>query len=234
MGVAYSGSYRGKLMWVHHTHDSSLWPPQGVIYANAVARAQGDVSTAERFRLRWTENAEHVPPSILKSPAGRAVNTWLVDYLPVIEQSLKDLVAWVEEGIEPAPTAFEYHDGLVTLPSAATERGGIQPVVTVTANGAERAEIRVGEVVALEVHGEVPPGAGTVIAVEWDFDGSGSFPFKHEVDGRASEVTLGTTHVYDRPGTYFVTAKVESHRDGDVSATSRRIPNAAQARLVVS
>ncbi|MCU1344536.1 MAG: hypothetical protein JWL70_802, partial [Acidimicrobiia bacterium] len=42
MGVGYSGQYRGKLMWVHHTHDSSLWPPQGVIYRDAVLGAQGD------------------------------------------------------------------------------------------------------------------------------------------------------------------------------------------------
>ena len=27
MGVPYSGQYEGKLMWIHHTHDASLWPP---------------------------------------------------------------------------------------------------------------------------------------------------------------------------------------------------------------
>jgi hypothetical protein len=42
-----------------------------------------------------------------------------------------------------------------------------------------------------------------------------------------------TTHAFDRPGTYFVTAMVESHRQGDVHATSRRIPNLAAARVVV-
>jgi hypothetical protein len=234
MGVAYSGQYKGKLMWVHHTHDSSLWPPQGVIYANAVAQAQGEAGAAERFRLRWTENAEHVPPMILKSPVGRAVNTWLVDYLPVIEQSLKDLVDWVENGVAPSATAYQYHDGLITLPTTAAERGGIQAVVTVTANGEARAEVSVGEAVTLAVNAEVPAGAGTVIAVQWDFDGSGSYPFQQDVDGTAAKVSLETTHAFDRPGTYFVTAKVESHRDGDVAATSRRVPNLAQARVVVS
>jgi hypothetical protein len=235
MGVAYSGQYKGKLMWVHHTHDSSLWPPQGVIYANAVAQAQGEAGQAERFRLRWTENAEHVPPSVLPSSPNRASSTWLVDYLPVIEQSLKDLVAWVEDGVDPQPTAYEYHDGLVTLPPTAAERGGIQPVIEVSANGGVRAEVAVGEAVTLELHATVPAGAGTLIGAQWDFDGSGAFPFRHdEVDGTAAELTLSTTHTYDKPGTYFVTGKVESHRDGDLAATSRRIPNLAQARIVVT
>jgi hypothetical protein len=65
-------------------------------------------------------------------------------------------------------------------------------------------------------------------------DGSGTYPFSHaEVDGKASALTLTTTHVYDRPGRYFATALVESHRQGDVNATSRRVPNLAQARIVV-
>ena len=43
-----------------------------------------------------------------------------------------------------------------------------------------------------------------------------------------------TTHAWERPGTYFVTALVESHRDGKVDADSRRIPNLASARVVVT
>jgi len=64
MGVPYSGQYEGKLMWVHHTHDASLWPPQGLFYKQAVEQAQGPVAAARKFRLRWTENAEHVPPAV--------------------------------------------------------------------------------------------------------------------------------------------------------------------------
>ncbi|MCU1345603.1 MAG: hypothetical protein JWL70_1869, partial [Acidimicrobiia bacterium] len=92
MGVPYSGQYKGKLMWVHHTHDSSLWPAQGVVYEGAVLKAQGEAGRAERFRQRWTNNAEHVGPVMLPDAPGRAANTRLIDYAPVIEQSLKDLV----------------------------------------------------------------------------------------------------------------------------------------------
>jgi Tannase and feruloyl esterase/PKD domain len=234
MGVCYSGQFKGKLMWVHHTHDASLWPPQGVIYANAVLDAQGERVAAERFRLRWAENAEHVPPGTLPSALGRASSTWLIDYLPHIEQSLQDLVDWVEQGIEPAGTSYTYQDGRITLPSTATERGGIQAVVGVTADGSSRAHVKVGEPVTLEVTAALPPRAGTIVDVQWDFDGTGSFPYSHpEIDGTATTVTLVTTHTYDRPGTYFATALVHSHRDGDTKATSRRIPNLAQARILV-
>lgn len=96
---------------------------------------------------------------------------------------------WVEQGIEPASTAYTYCDGKVSLPTTAAERGGIQPVVAATANGSRRAEVRVGEKVTLEVGAAVAPGAGAIVGVQWDFDGSGSFPFRHgEVDGSAAEV----------------------------------------------
>jgi cytochrome P450 len=84
------------------------------------------------------------------------------------------------------------------------------------------------------VHAEVPPGAGTIVGVEWDFDGSGTYPYSRDVDAPATQLTLSTTHRYDRPGTYFATARVHSHREGDVRATTRRIPNVGQARVVVS
>jgi hypothetical protein len=233
MGTVHTGLFPGKLMWVHHTHDASLWPSQGIGMKNNVERERGVEEAKQYFRLRWTENAEHVPPQFAPSEPGRANNTWLIEYGPVIEQCLADLTAWVEQGTDPPGTEFVYKDGKVTLPATASERGGIQPVVSVSANGAPRSDVAVGDVVNLDVHAEVPPGAGAIIGVKWDFDGTGTFPFSHDLDGSAAEVKLSTTHSFDRPGTYFVTALVESHRAGDVHATACRIPNVASARVVV-
>jgi hypothetical protein len=235
MGVGYSGQYNEKLIWVHHTHDSSLWPPQGIIYRDAVRGAQGEAGARERFRLRWIENAEHGPAIMMPSQPNRASHTWLIDYMPFIEQSIKDLIDWVEQGIEPAETVFDFRDNRVVLSRDATERQGIQATIAVSANDAIRAEVAVGEPVTLELRATVPPGAGTIVEAEWDFDGHGSFPFKHpEVDGTAASVTLTTTHTFDHPGEYFVTGRVHSHREGDITSTSRRIANVAQARVVVS
>src|ERR1700722_20518394 len=159
------------------------------------------------------------------APPDRANNTWLIDYSPHVEQCLADLTAWVEDGVEPAETDFDLADGQIVLPSSAKERGGIQPVVQVTANGAKKAEICAGTLVNLEGHEEVPPGAGTIISVKWDLDGSGAYPVTQEVDGKSAELTLALEWTYSKPGTYFPTALVESHRHGDIGAASQRIPN---------
>jgi len=234
MGVSYTGQFEGKLLWIHHTHDSSLWPSQGIIYRGAVLNAQGPEAIAEKFRLQWTQNAEHIPPTFLPNSAKRATSTWLVDYFPIIEQGLADLIQWVEDGVAPPNTTFEFVDGQVRLPATASERGGIQPVVSVTANGGLRAEVKAGETVQLEVAAEVPPNSGTIVSVAWDFDGWGSFPLHHDVDGSDTSVRLSTTHTYDAPGTYFATALVHSNREGKVDAEFRRLPNLASARIVVS
>ena len=235
MGTVHTGRFEGKMLWIHHTHDASLWPSQGIGMRNNVARELG-ARAGDHFCLRWTQNAEHVTPQMAASPPGRDNKTWLIDYAPVLEQCHVDLQRWVEEGVRPTETTFEYDDGQINLPSSAALRGGIQPVVHVTADGGSRAEINAGEEVTLTVHAEVPDDAGTIIGVKWDFDGSGTYPLQHptgDVDGTQSELELSVTHTFDEPGTWFATAFVESHREGDLDATSRRIPNVASARVVV-
>src|SRR3546814_4226046 len=133
MCVPYSGQYEGKLRWSHHTHDASLCHPQGIIYKQAVEAAQGPEKAREKFRLQWTENAEHVTPLLLPTNPARATTTWLIDYMPSIEQGLADLATCVEKGIQPAETSHSFSDGKVILPAGAGARGGPKPVVRVPA-----------------------------------------------------------------------------------------------------
>ena len=121
MGTNHTGRFEGKMMWVHHTHDASLWPSQGTGMRNNVIRERGVDGARDHFCLRWTDNAEHVPPGMAASPPGRDNRTWLIDYAPVLEQCLVDLAEWVENGGMPAATAFAYQDGKATL--AATPAG---------------------------------------------------------------------------------------------------------------
>jgi hypothetical protein len=233
MGVPYSGRYTGKLLWIHHTHDASLWPPQGLVYREAVTRSQGDEGLRDRFALQWSENAEHVPPFILPSDPARATGTWLIDYRPLIEQGLVDLTRWCEEGIKPEETVFDFVDGKISLPATAAARKGVQPVLHVTADGASRVDVAVGAEVTLTAHAEVPPGTGRITRVAWDLDGTGFFSHVLDVDGTKEEVELSTTHVFDKAGTYYVSCLVTAHRDGDVNAADRQLPNLAQVRVVV-
>jgi hypothetical protein len=234
MGVRHTGKFDGKMLWIQHTHDASLWPSHGVGMKNNVEREAGLARSRECFRLRWLQNAEHVPPYMAAPAPDRANTTWLVDYPAHVEQSLIDLTDWVEHAVEPAETHFELDDGQINLPASAKERGGIQPVVSVTADGAKRVHVRAGTPVRLEVHAEVPPRAGSIVSIKWDLDGTGTYPISGETDGTSAEVTDVLEWTYDTPGTYFPTALVESHRDGDVTATSRRIPNLDAARVIVT
>lgn len=233
MGVPYSGQFEGKLLWIHHTHDASLWPPQGVIYKRAVEQAQGEAKAREKFRLQWTENAEHVPPMLLPSNPKRATTTWLIDYMPSIEQGLADLAAWVEKGVVPAETHYTFADGKVSLPATAAERGGTQPVVRVEVDGAVLAHAAVGEVVRVAVQAEAPAGAGTFTQLHWATRADGAFD-------RGGEVAPGQTVLaetiecsFDAPGTYFVTARARLNREGDPKAR-RQIENLASARIIVA
>ena len=107
-------------------------------------------------------------------------------------------------------------------------------MVHVTANGDRRTEVKQGDTVHLAVSAEVPPGMGTIISAEWDFDGAGTFPFRHDMDGSDISIRLTTTHVYAVPGTYFATARVTSNREGKIDAEHRRLPNLDSARIVVT
>jgi hypothetical protein len=70
--------------------------------------------------------------------------------------------------------------------------------------------------------------------VEWDFEAKAAFADKEEVDGTDTTIERTTTTSYAQPGTYYASVRVISHREGDVTATSRRVENLASARVVVS
>lgn len=234
-GGRNTAKFKGKMLFIQHTHDTAVWPQPAFYYADEVRKQQGEQGAKERFRLRFTENAHHIPAPSMPKAASPAPVTRLIDYMGHIEQGLNDLIQWVEKGREPVATNAGYADGKVVLPATAAARGGIQPVVRASANGATKAQAKVGQAVTLTVEAEVPPGAGTLIALEWDFDGTGAFPFRHpEVDGKSAKATLSTSHVFDKPGTYFPAVRAVAHREGDVNATARRIDNLGRVRVVVS
>ncbi len=231
-GVPLTGRFAGRILSSQHIPDTMIWPIQPASYAKVV-RAAGE-EAASRFCLRWIENAENSPPWFFPK-VHPAMNTRIIDFSGVIRQNLHDLVAWVEDGAAPAATNFHVDGSQVRLPERAAARGGIQPIVRAAANGATRAEVRVGEAIRLDVCAEMPAGAGRVVNVEWDFEGFGTFPFTHDLaDGWLTSVTLTTTHTFSRPGTYFPAVRVRSQRDGNMQDRSRWIENLGRVRVVVT
>jgi hypothetical protein len=223
--VEFTGKFTGKVLHSQHMHDSSIWP-RGENPAEHVK---------DRYVIRWFENAEHTGGTSQPITPPPVPTTRLIEFKELNQQNLSDLIAWVEDGVVPVGTTYSIEPGgMLQLPPTAAERGGIQPVVVANANGDVRTEVAVGEAVTLGVVAEVPPQAGTVISVEWDFDGLGTWPYQAPgIDGKQAKVELTVEHTYHKPGTYFPAVRVLSHRDGDVTATTRRIENIGRARVVV-
>jgi len=104
--------------------------------------------------------------------------------------------------------------------------------VASTWNGDVRADVGVGKSVRFSATVEAPPNTGKVMTAEWDFEGAGTFATIAKFTS-GTRVTLKSTHAFARPGTYFVTLRVASQRDGDAKSPFARILNLDRMRVVV-
>jgi hypothetical protein len=229
-GTLQTGKFKGKMILLASLWDREAFPWQADWYRSKVESALG-AQLDDHFRLWFTDHALH-------SDVEQDVDsTHAVSYLGVLHQALRDLSAWVEEGVAPPKsTNYQVVDGQVQVPPTAAERKGIQPVVTLTVNGGKRVEISRGEMVEFTAEVEVPPGAGTLISAEWDFDGEGSYPVRENLtkSGQThAQFTLKASHSFAKPGTYFQTLRVTSQRQGDCQTPFARIYNLDRVRVVV-
>ncbi len=229
-GVLPNGKFSGKMIVLESLWDSEAFPWQADWYRTKVKENLG-TSLDDNFRLWYTDHGNHGDFSNLEAP------THVITLQGILIQALQDLSAWVEKGVSPpASTSYTITDGQVIVPPAATKRLGIQPVVTLLANGSERAEVEPNQAVTFTATIEVPPNTGKVIAAEWDFDGVGTFPIKEKLNPTnrlEGRLKLRTTHTFNKPGTYFVTLKGISQRQGDSTNPYTRIPNLGRVRVVV-
>ena len=81
---------------------------------------------------------------------------------------------------------------------------------------------------------ETPPGAGSVVAADWDLDGTGEYPTAGSLSNHNSaKVTVTASHAYDRPGVYFAAIRATSQRQGDAETPYARVQNLGRVRVVV-
>jgi hypothetical protein len=237
-----SGRFTCKVITVNCLMDEAAFPWQADWYRTRVIAEHGP-DHVDRYRLWFVDRAMHVNPSRYLSPnegqqpqqGHGPTDTQIVAYNGVLQQAIRDVAAWAERGVEPpAPTSYRVVDGQIELPSAAAERGGVQPVVTLTVDGGERADVAVGEAVELVGDVDVPPGAGVVVSAEWDFDGSGAFADAESFPDGAPSRHVARTRAFDAPGTYFVTLRAAAQREEAVGSPYGRALNLARVRVVVS
>jgi hypothetical protein len=236
-----SGKFNCKMIIIECLMDEAAYPWQADWYRSRVRESLGP-NFDDQYRLWFVDNAMHVNPSSYMTPseggptdAGHSwVDTHIISYAGILQQALRDVAAWAERGIAPAEsTTYEMDDGQVVIPATAAARKSIQPVVTLTVNSAELAEVKVGERVELQAVAEAPPGTGSIVFAEWDFGGDGAYPERSAVTP-AAQVTVGTTHTFDEAGTYFPVVRVGSHRDANTDTPYALARNLARARVVVT
>lgn len=230
-GKLQTGKFNGKMIIVQNLWDKEAYAWQADWYYNKAKKHYENID--DRLVVWYNDHTLHGDFSKQKDP------TRTVSYLGILQQALRDLSTWVEKGIQPPSTTnHNIVDAQVLVPEEASERMGIQPVVTVNANGGKRADVKVGEKVTFTATVEVPPGAGKVIAAEWDFDEKGLFPVaeklkKAKLSNDGTKLTITRTYKFDKPGTYFPALRGVSQRDGDKETSFCRIQNLGRVRVVV-
>ncbi|KAL4862101.1 hypothetical protein BDV12DRAFT_203380 [Aspergillus spectabilis] len=226
-GGTHTGNITGKLIVMDNLADFDAFPWHADWYKSRVQNALGD-RFEDNYRLYYNEHADHSMGHVAQH-----LQTRIVDFTGLYEQLLRDLAAWAEEDVAPPEqTKYDVQKGQVVVPLAASKRGGIQPVVELTVDGGSRTEVNTGENLVFSVKTKVPPGAGKVVSIEWDFTGTGEFV---EVDfGEPSEsVETQVSHTYTAIGTYIPAVRVASHRDGDADSPFARALNLGRVRVVV-
>lgn len=225
-GVLPTGKIKSKVILLSSLWDREAFPWQADWYKSKVKENLGD-STDSYVRLWYTDHALHGEPEDL---------TRTVSYGGVAQQALLDLSNWVEKGISPpASTNYKVEDGQVIVPTSAIDRKGIQPTITLKANGANRAEVKVGQSVKFVGLVELPKGTGDIISGEWDFQEDAKFS-EHAIlkKGKNSQITINATHSFAQPGTYFVTLRVAAERNGNKKSQFAHIQNLERVRVVVT
>ena len=238
-GTIQEGTIQGKVIVCQSLDDESTCPWCADWYRDQVIKTYGN---DDNIRVYYNDRCLHGDVKLLE-------NNVITNYLPIMRQALLDISDWVERGIEPLPTtAYIRDEGFITVPAAAKERRGMQPVVTLTANGCDVAHVKAGEEVTFEALAEIPEGAGLVTAIDyaWESDltfGTDGmswvehFPNLGEFRRTESEGICGavshTKHAYEQPGEYFASVRVKINRTGDATDPFTQVKNIGRAKIIV-
>ncbi len=226
-GTVPTGAITAKMIVVACLLDREAFAWQADWYRQRVQEHLG-ADADSRFRLWYMDNATHGDDETQEN------QTRTVPYVGALHTALRQLAAWVERGIEPAPTTtYRVDDGQVSVPASAAERGGVQPPVTITVNGSPSAQVKVGEDVQILIEADSPDHGLPLATLATDFTGAGLLGDPIEVTP-ASHLSITQHCSFDRPGTYFIAARVTAQDGIDAGTAVGRVHNIARARVTVT
>jgi hypothetical protein len=182
-------------------------------------------------RIYYNDNANHADLFEIKGDD----NSFTVGFGGIWLQALADLANWVEKGIPPIQSTHYSVDehNQVSLPGTAVERGGLQPVVTLTVNGTDQATVAVNQAVTLTGNIEVAPNTGKVVQYDWYLGGS---PVQYEaptvLPTPQPVVHVTRTLSFSKPGVYELTLRTVAQRDG-VSDYWTGLQNLVRVQILV-
>ncbi|MFW9956335.1 MAG: hypothetical protein ACFFD3_17465, partial [Candidatus Thorarchaeota archaeon] len=233
-GSIQSGKFNGKMIVVQMITDEIAYAWQADWYRSKVKEALGD-RLEDNYRLWYIDNALHTPPVITPLDSPPVITTRIINYGGVLQQALRDVAAWVEEGQAPPPsTQYKVVDGQVHVPPKASDRKGVQPVIDVKANGRVRVDVKAGKKVKFSAVIEAPPNVGSIVSAEWDFEGNGDYPVIQKLkDTKSNRAKVETTYTFSDGGTYFPALRATLQRDGDSETPYARVQNIGRVRVVV-
>jgi hypothetical protein len=237
-GSVLDGDFHGKMIMLGSVIDGTSWSADW--YRSQAEAAVSDLN--DSYRLWYVDNADHEPSGPGTFPASTKPFDHIVQYTGVWEQALLDLDGWVSQGFQPPATTNYSIDSLdqVQLPTNPAQRLGVQPVghLTVSANhpnghAGQKVDVSAGQPVTFTLDATVPPGAGKIVRVEWDYQGSDSFAVSTPLAPGRPHVELHTSYAFNQLGTYFPVARVTSEQNGDTNNPYDQIQNLAGVRVVV-
>jgi hypothetical protein len=228
-GCKQNGFIQGKIIIVASLMDEQAYPWQADWYKRKVESVH-DGKADGICRLWYFDN-------VLHGDKTESMNElYATTYVGGLNQALIDLANWVEKNDEPIPSSnYSINIGQVEIGDTAKERGGLQPVVNLMANGSKCAYVKKGEEVTFVAEAEVPNRAGTLTFVEWSFEGEKDFPVKGEFElsnGGQNGISK-MVHKFENSGTYFGVVRVKAERNGNKNALFTQIRNIDRVRVVV-
>lgn len=233
--LPYKYNFKGKMIVLQHCFDAANWPSHAASYAELCAQTMGAAAMHDQLCINFIDNAAHIPNYFYPATTAPTPMSRLIDYEACLHQAIRDVIAWVEHDIRPPQSNYRRTPSNAIELAAGTDRGGLQPVVSLHANGAERAEIAAGEDVELALAAAAPAGAGSITRIEIDAEGRGEWvAWDAPIPPHSTHVSLRRAQRYASAGTWFPSVRVTLHREGDVNAKFCQITNLGRARVVVS